>query len=156
MRNTLSRSIAESLPRMSTSDQRNRPAPLTFLAQRYGHPVGQTAGLSHRALRRTGKSGLTPLSPFHTTAKGSPHPSQDRKLRVHYYQQHRFFGFSAAELNRMGALAACQTMPMMSTLDNPIHPMFQRSQWDTEETLPKHLGFIPLYAGRNGHWQVTA
>jgi hypothetical protein len=39
-------------------------APLTDLAKKYGHPYKKIKGMSHRILKSTGKSGITPLSPF--------------------------------------------------------------------------------------------
>ena len=131
-----------------------RPAQLTNLARKYGHPYRKINGMSHRILKNTGKSGITPLSPFFTASPTQSPDRQKHKYRVYYYQQHRYQGFTAAELHEMESLSALDTSPISSGLTNAIHAMFLKSQWDTEATLSRHVPLLPLFTGKDGFWQV--
>lgn len=116
-------------------------AQLTTLAKKYGHPYKKIRGFSHRILKNTGKSGLTPLSPFVLTMDPA---SLWQKYRLFYYQQHRYFGMSALD-----------STPMAINLENPIHPMFSKKKWDSDVLLRRHLGRIPLLGGHDGFWEVS-
>jgi len=54
----------------------------------------------------------------------------------------------------MGALAALDTAERVCDLRNPIHPIFRKSQWFTEETMPKHRGAVPILGAEEGFWLV--
>src|SRR3954463_7855110 len=123
---------------MAPTPSGSAPMPLTALARTYGHPVRKTGAISHRVLKYTGKSGLTPLSPFRAV-DGRPIVIKRGKKRLYYYQQNRFYGFTTAELRRIGSMASFLPGRVRSTLNISIHPMFEKSKWDTEQTLPKHL-----------------
>ena len=116
-----------------------RTAELTNLARKYGHPYKKINGMSHRILKNMGKSGITPLSPFFPISPTRSPGRQEYKYRVYYYQQHRYQGFTAAELYAMESLSGLDTSLTTSSLTNSIHPMFAKRQWDTETTLPRHL-----------------
>lgn len=143
-------------PNFTTTVERKHEADLTALARKYGHPYRKIGNLSHRVLKNTGKSGLTPLSPF--LAPQAYHPDiWEQKIKLYYYQQHRYFSFTAAELCDLEVFSSLLTSEAsISTLNNPIHPMYERSQWDTDKTLPKHLSFTPILdvPGQGGFWQV--
>ena len=134
---------------------KKRRTPLTRLASKYGHPYKKIKGMSHRILKFTGKSGITPLSPFFPQNMLNRTPrSQQQKYQFYFYQQHRYQGFTAAELHAMEALSALDTIKTSSQLSNAIHPMFGKDKWDRDSDLPRHLPLIPLFTGHDGFWQV--
>jgi hypothetical protein len=111
---------------MNSSDMytgRKRTTWLTSLAQKYSHPIGTLDYTYHRILTSTGKSGLTPIS--------SPLPPPITEERLKKYQKRRSYGFSAAELEEIGMMAALGDEQMATELTNPIHPMYVRSQWES-------------------------
>lgn len=134
---------------------RKRPAPLTKLARKYGHPYKKIKDMSHRILKYTGKSGITPLSPFFPQNMQNRTPrSRRQKYQFHFYQKHRYQGFAAAELHGMEALSALDTTKTSSPLINPIHPMFAKDKWDGDNDIPRHWPLLPLFTGHKGFWQV--
>ena len=124
-----------------------RTTGLTSLAQKYGHPIGTLDYTSHRILTSTGKSGLTPIS--------SPLPTPITEERLKNYQKRRFYGFSAAELEEMGTMAALGDEQMVAELTNPIHPMYVRSQWESLADMPRHRGPVPIRGDEDGYWLVS-
>ena len=116
-----------------------RPAEFTSLVRKYGHPYQKINGMSHRILKNTGKSGITPLSPFFTISPTRSPGRQEYKYWVYYYQQHRYQGFTASELHAMESLSGLDTSLTTNRLTNTIHAMFAKRQWDTETTLPRRL-----------------
>jgi hypothetical protein len=54
----------------------------------------------------------------------------------------------------MGAMAALDLSEARHALPNSIHPLFQRDQWVTEETMPKHKGATPTLGEHDGLWLV--
>lgn len=54
----------------------------------------------------------------------------------------------------MEALAALAEAGMQHGLRNPIHPVFQKMQWVTEEQMPKQRGAIPILGDHEGFWLV--
>ena len=110
--------------------------------------MGYVEGQNHRILKSTGKSGLTPLSPF-----AHNEWTADR-ANLHFYQQSRFKGFSAAELEKMQALTALETRTVKPNLGNPIHPIYALPNWATEASLPATLGPIPIRGDHEGYWLV--
>jgi hypothetical protein len=134
---------------------RKKDSNLTKLARKYGHPYRKLKGISHRLLKNTGKSGLTPLSPC--LAHHLLDPGYGRqKLAWYYYQQRRFFSFTARELLDMDAYSSAFEGRFASNLTNPIHEMYERGRWDTERTLAKHIGFLPILEGpgKGGVWRA--
>jgi hypothetical protein len=127
---------------------------LSRLAKKYGNPEGITkapwgGSLNHGILTGTGKSGLTPLSPWSTTQHSETNALS--RSYLYFYQKARLWGFSAAELKTMHSLSALEDGPLMGTrFTNPIHPLFARSQWIDSPTSP----LIPLGAGFEGFWEV--
>lgn len=103
-------------------------------------------GANSKILKNTGKSGLTPITPGIFS---------DGQRYLQNYQKRRYYGFSAAELNAMEAMAALNTETMTSTLDNPVHPMYELSQWETYQQMGKHLGPIPIRGDHEGYWVVS-
>jgi hypothetical protein len=99
--------------------------------------------------KNTGKSGLTPVNTF-----TSPSKADDFDYKVHYYQQHRFRGFTTISLQDFEAMATLDKTNMKMGLTNPIHPLLEKSQWIKEEDMPSHLGSIPLRGGYDGYWLV--
>jgi hypothetical protein len=135
--------------------RRPRPPQLTNLTRKHGHPYKKIKGMSHRILKYTGKSGITPLSPFFPQNMQNRTPrSRKQMYQFYYYQQHRYQGFTAAELYGMEALSGLDVAVRSSNLTNSIHPMFGKDKWDTNTGLPRHLPFIPLFTGHDGLWQV--
>ncbi|CZR60774.1 uncharacterized protein PAC_10670 [Phialocephala subalpina] len=143
------------------NERRNKLTPLTKLAERYSHPTRTTSNLSHSPLYGTKKSGFTPLSPGFGTLE---------KRRLHNYQKRRFYGFSAAELHQLGALAGVDGDPYDESggwtefesgaqadgyggeLDNPIHPLFDRGNWERRRDIPRHRGAVPIRGDEAGYW----
>lgn len=125
-------------------------------SRKYGHPYRTIDGLSHRVLKNTGKSGLTPLSPFATATLGLQTNAQRRQRNwLYYYQKDRFFSFTAAELQYMEALSAVDLNNYgRRSLTNNIHKIFDRSQWVNPRTGPRHLGFPPMLGNHQGLWTV--
>lgn len=110
--------------------------------------MGTFASENHRLLKGTGKSGLTPLSPFHASPNA-------QKLQQFYHQRSRFFGFSAAELHDMEVLAALHTDAVTNTLgDVPVHVLFQKSRWEKESKMMSTRAPIPIRGGHDGYWLV--
>ena len=130
---------------------KKHPASLTNLAKKYGHPYKKIRGMRHRILKYTGKSGITPLSPFFLMNRGPRTPqSWQPKYQFYFYQQHRYQGFTAAELHAMESLSALDSRTTSSSLGNAIHPMFGKDKWDKDNDLPRHLPLIPLFTGHDG------
>ena len=148
-------SSASAAAASTASSSSKRSAPLTALAKKYGHPYKKIKGMSHRILKSTGKSGITPLSPFFPANMIPRNPTgQRQKYQFYFYQQHRYQGFTAAELHNMESLSAFDTTATSSPLLNPIHPMFGKAKWDQVGTSSRHLPLIPLFTGHDGFWQV--
>lgn len=105
--------------------------------------------------KNTGKSGITPLSPFFPQNMANRTlRSRQQKYQFYFYQQHRYRGFTAAEIHGMDALSALNTIKTSSPMINVIHPMFGKGKWDKENELPRQWPLIPLFYGHDGFWQV--
>jgi hypothetical protein len=50
----------------------------------------------------------------------------------------------------MDSLSAFDYTMITPSLSNPIHPMFEMNQWDTQYTLPAHEPMLPLLHGKDG------
>lgn len=118
---------------------------LSKLATRYGP-------FDHGPLKGTGKSGLTPVSPWIEGTAKSPRSWKVRK-RIERWQNCRFYGWSARELNSLEALSAFQTA-LPNNLTNELHPLFQLDRWMKKEELPLHRPLYPLPTGCEGFWEV--
>lgn len=127
------------------------------LAKKYGHPYKWIRGLNDRVLKNTGKSGLTPISPFLKEGLyNTPMSQQDQKQRLYIYQKERYYSFTAAELHTIQVFSALDRQNYgRQNLKTGIHEMFAKSQWQTDKTLPKHIGFVPIFGGFDGHWEVS-
>ena len=79
---------------------------------------------------------------------------RDRVWKVESHQRGTTFGFTAEELYRLGALAALDERPMSSDLQNALHPVFARQRWQTEGSMPKHVGATPILGDDDGFWLV--
>jgi hypothetical protein len=128
----------------------------TTLAKNYGHPYKKISGINYRVLKNTGKSGITPLSPFRVNGLNFTTIAQrEQKNSIYWTQRERFFSFTAVELRVMEALSALNPIIYgRLNLNNSIHGAFARSQWLTHRTHAKHLGFVPMLGLNNGHWTV--
>lgn len=103
-------------------------------------------------LKYTGKSGLTPIR---LSGDEIADPIvRDRVWKVESHQRGTTFGFTAEELYRLGALAALDERPMSSDLQNALHPVFVRQRWQTEGSMPKHVGATPILGDDDGFWLV--
>jgi hypothetical protein len=104
----------------------------TDLAKKYGHPIGKK-DVDHAVLRHAGKSGITPViaesRKRRTRAAEARWEFEDKLER---YQRHRFFGFTAHELNLMDCLAALKSDKLGMELNNLIHPIFAKERWRKE------------------------
>jgi hypothetical protein len=118
---------------------------LSKLAKKYGT-------FDHGPLKGTGKSGLTPVSPWVEGTARSPRGWKVRK-RIERWQKTMYYGWTASELNSLEALAAFQTA-MPNNLTNELHPIFQLDRWIKKEELPLHRPPYPLSKGREGFWEV--
>jgi hypothetical protein len=121
---------------------------------------------SQSPIAGTFKSGFTPLSPFVNGRAGI------RKRRIHNYQKKRFYGFSADELVKLGVMAAVGPDPYDESfedfetgqpigpgyageLDNPIHPIYQASQWERRSKMLKSRALVPVRGDTGGYWVVS-
>ncbi|KAF8856528.1 hypothetical protein BDZ45DRAFT_790328 [Acephala macrosclerotiorum] len=127
------------------------PPDFTSLGKKCSHPRGIFANADHRVLNKTGKSGLTPIS--------SPPPEfSDDKLRakkirrLENYQKIRLHGYTAAELRDLNALEPLDLEDKHEDLKNPMHPVFDKSQWLTEDILSKHKAAQPILGAYEGFW----
>jgi hypothetical protein len=144
-----------------TLNPKREKKPLTTLARKYAHPVarrGSPTNPSHRVLKNTGKSGLTPLSPFlaYSNSLYKTFAEERFKRRLYQYQRSRYYGFTAAELRDMQAMSALVGDGVRGALANPVRPLFERGKWDTEASLHRHLSFLPILEGKGegGLWTV--
>lgn len=123
------------------------PPHYTEFAQKYTHPRGR----ENRVIKHTGKSGLTPLSPF---LDNVPVAERRRKTRLYGYQVGRYHGFTARDLMTLEAYSALNNDQVQNNLQNQIHPLYQKHKWDSSASLPRHYGSLPLGGPYAGHWEV--
>ncbi|KUJ16909.1 uncharacterized protein LY89DRAFT_782153 [Mollisia scopiformis] len=98
------------------------------------------------------KSGLTPLD---VPGDGSTKTAINLHKKLQNYQRERFRGFNAEELRSLDSLAPYYEFEenlLLYTLDNPLHPVFQKERWS--QPLLLHQALFPLDLGRNGFWDV--
>ncbi|RDW62041.1 hypothetical protein BP6252_11474 [Coleophoma cylindrospora] len=121
---------------------------LTFLAQKYTHPIGDR----HKAIRGVVpfKSGLTPVA---LPAANATNAEKNRVRELEAYQRRRFQGFVTSELERIEAFAPLSNASVTaqdefwwSTV--PIHPIFQKKNW-VERGLA-HQSRFPIGVERYG------
>ncbi|KUJ16032.1 uncharacterized protein LY89DRAFT_783262, partial [Mollisia scopiformis] len=143
---------------------------LTDLAEKYSHPSTNNypaKDITSSPLAGTFKSGFTPTSPFFSGVAG-PY----KKRRIFNHQKRRFYGFSAVELQELGVLAGVGDDPYDETyvdvmtgniigrtyrrdLDNPIHPLYARQNWEKESDIGLDNGPIPVRGEDTGYWLVS-
>ncbi|KAF7909966.1 uncharacterized protein EAF01_003684 [Botrytis porri] len=130
----------------------------TPFAGKYGHPRGP----GHELLREwlpLKKSGLTPASPSVVDWRNLV--SADSQKALESYQRTRFWGFTARELEQIGALADIRPGKWHSDsttgrvdLDTvPLHPIFERQHWEREDVIPLHFPKHPCGDG-NKFWEI--
>ncbi|KAF7881945.1 uncharacterized protein EAF02_006633 [Botrytis sinoallii] len=130
----------------------------TPFAGKYGHPQGP----GHEILREwlpLKKSGLTPASP--SVVDWRKLVSADRHRALEDYQRTRFWGFTAHELEQIGALADIRpgkwdsdsTTGRVDLGTVPIHPIFERQHWEREDVIPLHFPKHP-YGDGNKFWEI--
>ncbi|KAI6716060.1 hypothetical protein JHW43_001444 [Diplocarpon mali] len=132
----------------------------TSLAKKYGHPVKTINYLSHRVLKSptTKRSGFTPLLPIPVSERNlstpALSPASQRHRALVGYQTRRFWGFSARELQALGAVAGLDTGAGSSTLDAvaKTHVLYQRTQWETIDEMGAHAGPVAIRGGIEGFW----
>ncbi|TGO28733.1 hypothetical protein BPAE_0024g00660 [Botrytis paeoniae] len=130
----------------------------TPFAGKYGHPRGP----GHELLKEwlpLKKSGLTPASP--SVVDWRKLVLADSHKALENYQRTRFWGFTARELEQIGALA--DTRPGKWDSDSttgradldtvPIHPIFERKHWEREDVIPLHFPKHP-YGDGNKLWEI--
>lgn len=116
-----------------------QPGPLTELAVRYGHA-------EHPMLKGTGKSAITPISPFKSNDMHSLSPYAVRRAYLHErIQRERLFGFATWELIDGGSWINDDLKPC--SLDEvQIHALYEQTQWLD--------GNIPLGRVGPGVWEA--
>lgn len=125
----------------------------TKAAFKYSHPIGFLHGVSHAALKHTGKSGLTPVSATKRPITPSRRQKEYQKDKIRYYQTRRYYGFTADDLYRLEALAHLDDEAIVeNTLRSPIHPLFARNHWETQTQMPKHVGPAPIRGDADVDW----
>ncbi|KAM0170391.1 hypothetical protein ACHAPC_011180 [Botrytis cinerea] len=120
--------------------------PRTELANIYGHPLEPEI------------QGIIPLKSALTPVTLKPHPTdRERKFAddVRWLQRRSYGNFTAAELERLDALAPLYNIHEDETAINPnaditIHPVMQRNKWNYP--MPKHLAEFPLGGDLDGYW----
>ncbi|KAF7867432.1 hypothetical protein EAF04_005515 [Stromatinia cepivora] len=136
---------------LSPREQARYTLDWTGLAKRYSRPLGKFASVDHQILGNDGKSGLTPQG---NNSKSRQSGWKEISDDLDTYQRKRFNGFTASDLHGMQALAALDTNFFLHSLENPIHPCFERSRWVVEDCMPKHKGAIPILGKHEGFWVV--
>ncbi|TGO42835.1 hypothetical protein BHYA_0005g01000 [Botrytis hyacinthi] len=130
----------------------------TPFAGKYGHPRGP----GHELLREwfpLKKSGLTPASP--SSVDWRKLVSADSHKPLEAYQRTRFWGFTARELEQIGALADIRpgkwdsdsTTGRVDLDAVPIHPIFERQHWEREDVIPLHFPKHPYGDGKK-FWEI--
>ncbi|KAF7864032.1 hypothetical protein EAF04_006997 [Stromatinia cepivora] len=122
--------------------------PRTELAEKYGHLL---VPIIKDAIPL--KSGLTPV-----TLK--PHATDSEKTfadDVRYVHRRLYSNFTAAELERIEAVAPLYSIYEDETAVNPsvdiaIHPVMQRKKWNYP--LPKQAAEFPLGKDLDGYWNA--
>ncbi|KAM0148578.1 hypothetical protein ACHAQE_009776 [Botrytis cinerea] len=130
----------------------------TPFAEKYGHPQGPGHDLLKEWLPLK-KSGLTPASPSVVDWKKLISVNSHKALED--YQRTRFFGFTARELEQIGALADARpgkwdsnSTTEQADLDTvPLHPIFERRHWEREGVVPLHFPKHP-YGDGNKFWEI--
>ncbi|KAJ5041224.1 uncharacterized protein L3040_005772 [Drepanopeziza brunnea f. sp. 'multigermtubi'] len=135
---------------------RRNLANLTNLARKYTHPVKTIGKISHRVLKNTGKSGLTPITPnprsHNRIATPLLTPNSLPSRLVEKYQTRRFYGFSAEELQTLNAITGLDNQAGDSTLDEMIHPLFAEAKWERSDGMGLNVGPLPIRGGIDGYW----
>lgn len=111
--------------------------PFSNLAKKYG----ENQSLPH--LKFTGRSGLTPV--LHPDYHYPPLSGRSRR-QINgelQFQRHHLYNYSSMELDFIGGFT--KSNPRPNNLDNPVHPIFQRSRWEVHST-------IAIGNGHNGTW----
>jgi hypothetical protein len=155
--------IAVPIPKNGPGKRKRDKIELTPLAKRYTHPIGR----KHAVLAYTGKSGLTPITPY--SEKG-PVLNPDKKKRtaqLEEYQLWRFNGLRTQQLVEIEAFAPTYKSQLNIYeqakqglgvnfqglgLSVPIHPLYAKVNW--ENTCLKTKPWYILPGGKSGHWQV--
>ncbi|EMR85463.1 hypothetical protein BcDW1_5901 [Botrytis cinerea BcDW1] len=146
-------SFRGSTERVTRSSARETP-----FAEKYGHPQGPGHDLLKEWLPLK-KSGLTPASPSVVDWKKLISVNSHKALED--YQRTRFFGFTARELEQIGALADARpgkwdsnSTTEQADLDTvPLHPIFERRHWEREGVVPLHFPKHP-YGDGNKFWEI--
>jgi hypothetical protein len=142
---------------------RQSPEPLTELAERYTHPTGP----NHSTIAYTGKSGLTPITPYPTNLPFRDREEREYNIQLEAYQLWRFCGFRTQQLDEMEALAPTYRS-RFTTAEKlkqgrgvnfkglgssvPIHPLYTRDKWETRFRASRPRFLLP--GGKSGYWEV--
>ncbi|RDW66984.1 hypothetical protein BP5796_09733 [Coleophoma crateriformis] len=121
---------------------------LTFLAEKYTHPIGDR----HKAIRGVVpfKSGLTPVA---LPAANATNAEKHRVRELETYQRRRFQGFVTSDLERIGAFAPLSNASV-TVQDElwwnsvPIHPIFHKKNWSWKRLA--HQSKFPIGVERYG------
>ncbi|KAF7879196.1 hypothetical protein EAF04_000394 [Stromatinia cepivora] len=130
----------------------------TPFAEKYGHPRGPGHEILEDLLPMK-KSGLTPASP--SVVDWKKLASVEAHSKLEHYQRTRFWGFTARELEHIGALADSRrgkwdsdSASRWADLDDvPLHPIFERQHWEREDVIPIHFPKHP-YGDGDKYWEV--
>lgn len=110
---------------------------------------------THQKFQHWGISGLTPLAPLFPKLRPTPEEYQNRqKIEVH---QRKILGkFTARELADMDVITDRELKD--STLDNPILPIFEQRNWESQPSQPQftrdHMYPLEIDGQRHGDWSM--
>jgi hypothetical protein len=129
---------------MSSSQPRPYPTASGSLPNlNYGYLYGENEDLDH--LRGTGRSGL---SPRYWPEVSFPTEDAVRQwVSERSYQRIWLDGYTSSTLHAMGALDKPDVKP--ASLDNQVHPVFDRRMWATYGTIPLGHGLEGNYTAQD-------